>query len=41
MVFVWTCNEAGQMAALRAAGVTGIVTDYPNRFAEAAAQRAG
>lgn len=31
MVFAWTCNDAHRMAALAAAGVTGIITDYPNR----------
>lgn len=31
-VFVWTCNDAAQMRALAAAGVSGIITDYPNRF---------
>ncbi|ATE61616.1 glycerophosphodiester phosphodiesterase [Thauera sinica] len=33
MVFVWTCNDAHRMSALDAAGVTGIITDYPNRAA--------
>jgi glycerophosphoryl diester phosphodiesterase len=32
MVFAWTCNHSGQMQALAAAGVTGVMTDYPNRF---------
>lgn len=31
-VFAWTCNDAVQMQALAAAGVSGIITDYPNRF---------
>lgn len=31
MVFAWTCNDAHRMTALAAAGVTGIITDYPNR----------
>jgi glycerophosphoryl diester phosphodiesterase len=31
-VNVWTCNAAPQMQALIDAGVTGIVTDYPNRL---------
>lgn len=31
MVFAWTCNDAHRMDALAAAGVTGIITDYPNR----------
>ena len=37
MVFVWTCNDPQQMQALAAAGVDGIITDYPNRFAAALA----
>ena len=32
MVFAWTCNHSAQMQALAAAGVTGVMTDYPNRF---------
>jgi glycerophosphoryl diester phosphodiesterase len=32
MVFPWTCNAPEHMAALCSAGVTGIITDYPNRF---------
>lgn len=36
-VFVWTCNQVAQIRALMAAGVTGVITDYPNRFAAAAA----
>ena len=31
-VFAWTCNDAAQMHALAGAGVSGIITDYPNRF---------
>jgi glycerophosphoryl diester phosphodiesterase len=31
-VFVWTCNDPAQMAALARAGASGIITDYPNRF---------
>lgn len=31
-VFAWTCNDTAQMRALAAAGVSGIITDYPNRF---------
>lgn len=31
-VYAWTCNDAAQMRALAAAGVNGIITDYPNRF---------
>ncbi|HET8940214.1 MAG TPA: glycerophosphodiester phosphodiesterase family protein [Polyangiales bacterium] len=30
---VWTCNDAASMRKLIAAGVTGIVTDYPDRLA--------
>lgn len=41
LVFPWTCNDRGRMVALIAAGVTGIITDYPNRFADALALRAG
>lgn len=33
-VNAWTCNGAPQMRALLAAGVSGIVTDYPNRLTE-------
>ena len=32
-VNVWTCNESGQMRQLLAAGVTGIITDFPDRLA--------
>lgn len=35
MVFVWTCNDERQISELVAAGVTGIITDYPNRVAAA------
>ena len=31
-VYVWTCNDADQMRTLAEAGVSGIITDYPNRF---------
>lgn len=31
MIFAWTCNDAHRMAALAGSGVTGIITDYPNR----------
>ena len=41
MVFVWTCNDEAQMATLCRAGVTGIITDYPNRFPSAAGGRVG
>jgi glycerophosphoryl diester phosphodiesterase len=30
---VWTCNDTAAMQKLIAAGVTGIVTDYPDRLA--------
>lgn len=30
---VWTCNDPRQMQQLLAAGVTGIITDYPDRLA--------
>lgn len=32
-VNVWTCNDSASMQKLIAAGVTGIVTDYPDRLA--------
>ncbi|NML13776.1 glycerophosphodiester phosphodiesterase [Azohydromonas caseinilytica] len=32
MTFVWTCNEIRKFKALAAERVTGIITDYPNRF---------
>jgi glycerophosphoryl diester phosphodiesterase len=32
-VNVWTCNDAQQMQQLLAAGVTGIITDHPDRLA--------
>jgi len=31
-VNVWTCNDPGQMRRLIAAGVSGIMTDFPNRL---------
>jgi glycerophosphoryl diester phosphodiesterase len=31
-VNVWTCNDKRQMQELIAAGVTGLITDFPNRF---------
>ena len=31
-VNVWTCNDKYQMQELVAAGVTGLITDFPNRF---------
>jgi glycerophosphoryl diester phosphodiesterase len=30
-VNVWTCNEKNDMRKLRVAGVTGLISDYPNR----------
>ena len=30
-VNVWTCNDPAQMRALIGAGVTGLITDFPNR----------
>lgn len=38
MVFVWTCNRVGEMKTLIDARVTGIMTDFPNRFSEAKAR---
>lgn len=32
---IWTCNDADEMAALINGGVTGLITDYPNRASEA------
>lgn len=37
-VFAWTCNHQGQIRELLATGVSGLITDYPNRFAEAMAK---
>jgi glycerophosphoryl diester phosphodiesterase len=34
-VNVWTCNDPQEMVDLLAAGVTGLISDYPNRVAEA------
>ena len=31
-VFTWTCNDTAQMRALVDAGVSGVITDYPNRW---------
>jgi glycerophosphoryl diester phosphodiesterase len=31
---VWTCNEPESMRKLLAAGVTGLITDYPDRLAQ-------
>jgi glycerophosphoryl diester phosphodiesterase len=33
-VNVWTCNDPNQMACLIDAGVSGLITDYPNRVRE-------
>jgi glycerophosphoryl diester phosphodiesterase len=33
-VNVWTCNEPNQMQELILAGVTGLITDFPNRVRE-------
>lgn len=33
-VNVWTCNDKEQMRQLIAAGVTGLISDYPNRVRE-------
>jgi glycerophosphoryl diester phosphodiesterase len=32
MCFIWTCNDNAQIKKLVDAGVTGVITDYPNRF---------
>ena len=33
-VNIWTCNDEEEMAGLLAAGVTGLISDYPNRVRE-------
>lgn len=33
-VNIWTCNNPDEMAYLIAAGVSGLISDYPNRVAE-------
>lgn len=38
MIFAWTCNRVGEMKTLIDVGVTGIMTDFPNRFSEAKAR---
>jgi glycerophosphoryl diester phosphodiesterase len=38
-VNAWTCNQPEEMRTLRAAGVTGIFTDYPNRLANSMTQQ--
>jgi len=37
-VNVWTCNDKDQMRQLIAAGVTGLITDFPNRVRDALAE---
>lgn len=37
LVFAWTCNDRQHMRVLADGGVSGIITDYPNRFADTAA----
>jgi glycerophosphoryl diester phosphodiesterase len=37
-VNIWTCNDKEEMAYLLATGVTGIISDYPNRVSEAIQQ---
>lgn len=34
-VIPWTVNEVGDMKKLMEMGVDGIITDYPNRIADA------
>jgi glycerophosphoryl diester phosphodiesterase len=34
-VNVWTCNDPEEMVGLLSAGVTGLISDYPNRVREA------
>ena len=38
-VNVWTCNDRDQMRQLIGAGVTGLITDYPNRVREVLAEQ--
>jgi glycerophosphoryl diester phosphodiesterase len=33
-VVAWTANDPGEMQKLIAAGVDGIITDYPDRLVE-------
>jgi glycerophosphoryl diester phosphodiesterase len=33
-VNIWTCNDPEEMAYLLAAGITGLISDYPNRVRE-------
>jgi len=37
-VNVWTCNDKDQMRQLIAAGVTGLITDFPNRVRDVLAE---
>lgn len=37
-VNVWTCNDKDQMRQLIAAGVTGLITDFPNRLRDVLAE---
>jgi glycerophosphoryl diester phosphodiesterase len=39
-VNVWTCNDKNKMRQLIAAGVTGLITDYPNRLYDVLTQGA-
>lgn len=39
-VNVWTCNDSATMQTLMAAGVTGIITDYPDRLSQLMLQSA-
>lgn len=40
-VNVWTCNDKAQMRQLIAAGITGLISDYPNRVREVLDEPAG
>jgi glycerophosphoryl diester phosphodiesterase len=40
-VNVWTCNDKDEIRRLIAAGVTGLITDFPNRVREVLAQCVG
>jgi glycerophosphoryl diester phosphodiesterase len=39
-VNVWTCNDKNEMRQLIAAGVTGLITDFPNRVRDVLAEQA-
>ncbi|MGR9086809.1 MAG: glycerophosphodiester phosphodiesterase [Gammaproteobacteria bacterium] len=41
MVNVWTCNDKSAMNQLLAAGVTGLISDYPNRVRDVVAALGG